>query len=266
MQEITDLRRMSAARLKVTGLSKRYGVAATPVPVLQDFNMNVGSGEFVSLFGPNGCGKSTLLHLIAGIIEPDAGKVEFNVEGRQNCSVGMVFQDYEKSLMPWRTCLDNIALPLERRQDLSRANIKLMAREVEEKLGLDLPFDRFPYELSGGQKQLTCVARAMATSPSLLLLDEPFASLDYQSRLNAQMKLQEVWQRTRVTTLLVSHEIDEAIFLADRVLLLSDRPAKVAGIFQVPFTRPRPLSTFSSAAFAALRGAVLDQFTKEMST
>jgi len=254
-----------ATALTVCNVSKGFGTAAAPIQVLRDFNLQVGEGEFVSLFGPNGCGKTTLLHLIAGITEPDAGTIQPRLDGQPRRNAGMVFQNYEKSLMPWRTCLDNILLPLERARGKSLSQLRAIARDAVAALGIVLPFERYPYELSGGQKQLTCIARAMVTHPNLLLLDEPFASLDYQTRISTQNTLQEVWLRTQVSTIFISHEIDEAIFLADRVCVLTARPAKIAEIFEVHLPRPRDLSTFSSPEFIAMRRAILDRFTKEMS-
>jgi NitT/TauT family transport system ATP-binding protein len=226
--------------------------------------MELSQGEFVSVFGPNGCGKSTLLHLIAGIVEPDAGEIQFSPDGGSPRSVGIVFQNYENSLLPWRTCLGNVALPLEAEGQLSRRKRTERALSVIRDLELKLPLDHYPYQMSGGQKQLTCIARAMVRRPSLLLLDEPFASLDYQTRIGMQETIQDIWGRTRVTTIFISHEVDEAIYLADRFLLLTSRPARAAGWFKVPLPRPRQFEMLSSGAFVALRAQILDKFMSEL--
>ncbi len=253
----------SRVRLSLRGVSKTYTRYDGSHGVFNKFDMDVFDGEFLSVFGPNGCGKSTLLHLIAGIIEPDEGTLAVAF-GDFNTSAGIVFQNYEKSLMPWLTCLDNIALPLEARSKLSKQERREKARSITEELGLNLPFNHYPYEMSGGQKQLTCIARALIQQPSMLLLDEPFASLDYQTRLDMQSKLQNIWIKTKITTIFISHEIDEAIYLADRLLLLTARPARVAGWFDISLPRPRSLDSLSSQKFTELKSQILESFAKEV--
>jgi NitT/TauT family transport system ATP-binding protein len=254
----------AGVRLSLRGVGKSFGSASAPHIAIQRINLDVFDGEFLSIFGPNGCGKTTLLHLIAGIMQPDEGTIAFNSVAPSRHSVGMVFQNYEKSLMPWRTCLDNIALPLEAHHALSKRERKEKARALLTDLGLSLPVEHYPYQMSGGQKQLTCIARAMVQQPALLLLDEPFASLDYQTRIEMQIKLQEIWKKTHVTTIFISHEIDEAIYLADRLILLTARPAHIAASFDVALARPRGLEVFSSPSFVQLRAKVLDRFTHEV--
>lgn len=252
------------AKLSVQRVSKAFVRPGESHTVIKSFNLDVFEGEFLSVFGPNGCGKSTLLHLIAGIIFPDAGSITLHHQEASPLSVGIVFQNYEKSLLPWRTCLDNIALPLETQGNMPKQARREKARAVLRDLGLNLPLNHYPYQMSGGQKQLTCISRAMVQQPSLLLLDEPFASLDYQTRMEMQSKLQEIWLKTNVTTIFISHEIDEAIFLADRLLLLTSRPARIAKCFDVQLPRPRDISTFSSPDFVFLKADILDSFTKEV--
>lgn len=246
--------------LSLSGVEKAFG----PTQVLDAVSIDASEGEFLSLFGPNGCGKTTLVNIIAGITQPDEGSVQFLA--RENDStrmVGIVFQDYDKSLLPWRTCLDNIALPLEveegSRND-NRSNVRALLGELE----IDLPLKRFPYQMSGGQKQLACIARALVTSPRLLLLDEPFASLDYQTRLLMHETIQRICQRTGVTTVFISHEVDEAILLADRLALLSSRPAHVASIFEVDLERPRTEEVFSDGEFVRIKTEVLKAFRSEV--
>lgn len=251
-------------RLSLRGVSKSFRHSGKSHVVLNDFSMGVFDKEFISIFGPNGCGKSTLLHLIAGIIQPDSGAVEFAIDHTDG-SVGLVFQNYEKTLLPWRTCLDNVALPLEAEKGLTKSRRREVAVSLIEELGLRLPLTHYPYQMSGGQKQLTCIARAIIRSPSLLLLDEPFASLDYQTRIDMQEKLQDIWSKTQITTILVSHEIDEAILLADRLFLLTARPAQVAHVFNVGFSRPRTLTALASSDFVDLRAEILRQFRSEIS-
>lgn len=250
-------------RLSLRGVSKAFEHSGEPHVILNNFDLEVFDREFISIFGPNGCGKSTLLHLIAGIIQPDAGFIEFATDHADR-SVGIVFQSYEKTLLPWRTCLDNITLPLEGEKQLSKRRRRELALSLIEELGLQLPLTHYPYQLSGGQKQLTCIARAIIRRPPILLLDEPFASLDYQTRLDMQEKLQRIWSKTHITTILVSHEIDEAILLADRLFLLTSRPARVAHCFNVNFSRPRGLHALASSNFVNLRAEILRRFRSEI--
>jgi NitT/TauT family transport system ATP-binding protein len=226
--------------------------------VLDGISLRVGTGEFVSVFGPNGSGKTTLLNVIACFVQPEQGSVFHNANGNER--VGIVFQNYEKALFPWRNCADNIGFPLERDGNLSKQERRDRAASVVAELGLRLPLGHYPYEMSGGQKQLTSLARAMVAKPTLLLLDEPFASLDYQTRMDMQRIMQDIWMKTRVTTVFVSHEIDEALFLADRLILLTPRPARVAKEYVVPFARPRTVECFSSKEFVDLRSAILHDF------
>lgn len=254
----------SSARLSVRGVSKNFGTAREPHLAVSKFDLDVFEGEFLSMFGPNGCGKTTLINMIAGITDPDEGAIEFISRRNLNSAVGIVFQNYEQSLMPWRTCLDNVALPLEAQSNMSRRERREKANSVLQELGLNLPLDHYPYQMSGGQKQLTCIGRAMVNQPSLLLLDEPFASLDYQTRMEMQIKLQDIWQKTQVTTIFVSHEVDEAIYLADRLLLLTSRPARIAAAFDVPLSRPRGLDVFSDPSFVNLKTEILKRFKNEV--
>lgn len=240
------------ARLVISGVSKRYVNRGVVSPVIDDVSLSMADGEVVSIFGPNGCGKSTLLHIVAGITPHEDGQV--SIAGRSDGrSIGMVFQNYAASLMPWRTCSDNIALPLEATPALPPHERQRRSAELLEELDLNLPLDLYPYQMSGGQKQLSCIARALIFRPVLLLLDEPFVSLDYQTRTFLHSTLMNIWGRTRVTTLIVSHDIDEAIFLAHRVVLLTNRPCRVARTFEVPFPHPRPPSVLHDPAFIELR-------------
>jgi NitT/TauT family transport system ATP-binding protein len=253
-------------RLALRGVSKAFNHSGEAHVVLKDFSLEVLDKEFISIFGPNGCGKSTLLNLIAGIITPDAGTIEFAAKQADTpVGIGIAFQGYEKSLLPWRTCLDNVALPLEAEKGLSKRRRREMALALIEELGLRLPLNHYPYQMSGGQKQLTCIARAIIRRPSILLLDEPFGSLDYQTRIDMQERLQSIWGKTQITTILVSHEIDEAILLADRLFLLTSRPARVAHCFKIAFSRPRGLAALASSEFVDLRAQILRAFQGEIS-
>ncbi|MDP8206583.1 MAG: ABC transporter ATP-binding protein [Candidatus Electryonea clarkiae] len=251
-------------QLSLQNIEKSYDSQGKKVQVLSNFDMDVYESEFISIFGPNGCGKSTLLHLIAGIIDSDEGTISIKSNAEDVISIGIVFQNYDKSLLPWRTCLDNIGLPLEAENRFSKKERRKRSFKILEELDIDLPLDSYPYQMSGGQKQLTCIARAMIRRPSILLLDEPFASLDYQTRISMQEILQDIWGKTNVTTIFISHEIDEAIYLADRVLLLTSRPATVASWYEVPLSRPRKLEMLSAEPYVKLRTDVLNRFRSEV--
>lgn len=255
--------RPAGLALSLRRVSKSFASPNGPVLALDNLDLDVRAGEFVSIFGPNGCGKSTLLHILAGILKPDVGTVDFGVSARPG-SVGIVFQSHEMSLLPWRTCIDNVTLPLEKDRALTAAQRRARALDLLERLRLDLPLGSYPYQMSGGQKQLTCIARALVAEPPILLLDEPFAALDYQTRLSMQGLLEAIWRELNVTTLFVSHDLDEAMLLADRFLLLTARPGTMAVMIDVPLPRPRDVTLTGSPEFVAVRSVVLRRFVQEV--
>jgi len=189
--------------------------------VLSDLDLRLEAGEFVSLLGPSGCGKSTLLRLIAGLDRPDRGAI---VYGAGNYVRGFVFQ--EAQLLPWRTVLGNVMLPLVLMKR-SREEAERRAREVLAQVGLSDALGKFPAQLSGGMKMRVSVARALVSSPRLLLLDEPFAALDESTRYRLQEDLRRLWRREGMTVVFVTHAISEAAFLSDRAIVLGDRPARI---------------------------------------
>ncbi|MBI5932445.1 MAG: ABC transporter ATP-binding protein [Chloroflexi bacterium] len=199
---------------------------------LERVSFDVHPREFVALIGPSGCGKSTLLRILAGILRPSAGDVDFG-DLRQP-RVGMVFQ--QANLMPWRTTLENIMLPLELSGD---ADAETRARALIELVGLTGFEHNWPRELSGGMAQRVAIARALVHDPDLLLLDEPFGSLDALTRERMWMELSRIWQARQNTVIMVTHSISEALFLADRVLVLTARPGRVKLDLQVDLPRPR---------------------------
>jgi NitT/TauT family transport system ATP-binding protein len=240
--------------LTLEGLSKSFGSTR----VLDGLNLLVHRGEVLSFFGPNGCGKSTLLNILAGIVRQDSGEVAWDSSSPER--IGVVFQNYDTSLMPWLTCLDNVAFPLLTNRRMGVQKRRSQALALLEEFDLRLPVDRYPYQMSGGQKQLTCIARALMRQPSLLLLDEPFGSLDFQTRSALHSTIQLIWRRTGITTILVSHEVDEALLLADRLVLLSSSPARILDIYDVAVERPRDHGTLSDPYYVSLRSLVLERF------
>jgi NitT/TauT family transport system ATP-binding protein len=209
-----------------------------PVRALDAFDMDVEDGEFISIVGPSGCGKSTFLNVLLGLIKPDAGEVLMH--GRKITGPGseraMVFQEF--GLLPWRTVQYNIELGLELKR-IAAVKRRLIAERLISLVGLAGFESHYPHELSGGMKQRVGLARALATDPEVLLMDEPFAALDAQTRDLMQVELLRIWREARKTVLFVTHQIDEAIYLSDRVLVMSKRPGRTKRVFDIKLPRPR---------------------------
>jgi NitT/TauT family transport system ATP-binding protein len=229
------------------------------VKVLDAIDFEVKAGSTTSLFGPNGCGKTTLLNTIAGLLAPDAGRVRYCGLDPEGPRFGFVFQNYRESLFPWLTASDNIAFPLALR-GVGRRERTSRVRELTESLEMALPLDLYPYQLSGGQLQMVAIARALITDPEILLLDEPFSALDYQARLQTQLRVSGILEKVKLTALIVSHDPDEAIFLADDLLVVTNIPARVASRIHVRLDRPRSLDMMESAEFLGYRNSVLKSF------
>jgi NitT/TauT family transport system ATP-binding protein len=240
------------------GVEKWYGTRDEPVHALAPTELAVADGEFVVLLGPSGCGKTTMLRMIGGLIEPTAGEIA--IEGaslwrngqRQAqalSELGMVFQD--ANLFPWLSIEQNIALPLELK-GVPKAERRARAAALTRLVGIEGFEKRWPRELSGGMRQRAAIARALSYEPRILLMDEPFGALDAMTRESMNVELQRIWLATRKTIVLVTHSIAEAVFLADRVVLLSPRPGRVDGIEQVSFPRPRAPDLQSAPEFQAI--------------
>ena len=211
------------------------------MPALANVSLTVGDGEFVALLGPSGCGKSSLLRIVADLLRPTAGSVRIHAASDKDNGrpkTALVFQEY--ALFPWRTVLDNVAFPLEMR-GLRRAEGLTRAGAVLARVGLQ-PFARaYPHQLSGGMRQRVGIARALAAEPEVLLMDEPFGALDAQTRTVLQEELLRVWESERKTVLYVTHSIDEAVYMSDRVVLLSARPGRIKAQYPVELPRPRQM-------------------------
>jgi NitT/TauT family transport system ATP-binding protein len=243
----------------VRGLTKRFGKSH----VYDGFDLDIPRGEFVSIFGPNGCGKSTLINLIAGLVPADAGEVLFDGKPIREISFGYVFQNYREALFPWLHAFENIEYPL-RLMKLTRRDRRERVERLIAHLGVNLDFKRYPYELSGGQQQLVSIMRALVVEPEILFLDEPFSALDYEMTLYMREQLQRIFMESGTTTLLVSHDLEEAVFLADRVLLLSRGPARIAAYPFYEAPRPRTGTTLSEPDFVALKSHCLEIFQREV--
>lgn len=236
----------------------RYERAGFAVTAVQDLSLDVRDGEFVAIVGQSGCGKSTLLKAIDGLIPVASGAIE--VDGRRVTRPGpskaMVFQDGR--LLPWRTVLGNITLPLEARR-VPKAQARERAMDLIERVGLARFAKAYPNQLSGGMQQRVNLARALVVNPQVLLLDEPFAALDAQTREYMQQELLNIWERERVTAIFVTHQIDEALFLADRVLVLSASPGRLKKEFVVEIPRPRTLGIKRTPLFHEYEDAIWNE-------
>jgi NitT/TauT family transport system ATP-binding protein len=227
--------------LQLEGIHKSFGGAAAEGVALGGISLDIAAGEFLAVVGPSGCGKSTLLQIVAGLMAPSAGGVRFDGRAVDGPPQGMVylFQQYTKSLFPWRTVLDNVAFAVEHRPGLSRARGREHARRFLDMVGLGGSAALYPHQLSGGMQQRVTIARALAAEPRVLLMDEPFSSVDALTRLELHALVLKLWEKQRFTALLVTHDVDEAVFLADRVAVLSARPAQLLEILPTGLPRPR---------------------------
>jgi NitT/TauT family transport system ATP-binding protein len=252
--------------LEVERLSKSYRQLGGETTVaIAEISFQVEAGEFISFVGPSGCGKSTLLMSIAGLLAPTSGRIM--VKGREVSgpppNLVMVFQEFNKSLFAWRSVLGNVLFGLEARGKPSRAE-KAKAEALIELVGLKGFENHYPWELSGGMQQRVAIARALAYEPEVLLMDEPFGSLDALTRLELEDTLLKLWEELGTTILFITHDIEEAIYLSDRMWLLSRRPAKIIEELRIDFVRPRhQVATRGEARFMELRNQIYRRISHE---
>lgn len=245
--------------LSIRGLRKAFAGA----PVYAGFDLEVRRGETLAIFGPNGCGKSTLINLAAGLLEADGGECLYDGRTVGEVRIGYVFQNYREALFPWRRAIDNLRYPLQR-MGLPRAAIAARVDRLIADFAVRFDLARYPYELSGGQQQLVSIMRALAVEPEVLFLDEPFSALDYETTLSLRGLLQAVLKATRTTTILVSHDLEESIVLADRLLMLTRRPTTVADDVPVALPWPRDAATLTNPDFVAIKGRCLRVFEESV--
>lgn len=245
--------------IELRNVSKAYGGQRGTVAALHDISLSIPAGQFVTLLGPSGCGKSTLLFLIAGLDVPTYGQVLFG--GRPVLGPSrdrtVVFQDY--ALFPWRTVLGNVTIGLEGRIEVSRREVITRAREYIELVGLQGFEQHYPHQLSGGMRQRAALARSLAMRPTALLMDEPFAAVDAQTRETLQQELLRIWERARLTIVFVTHSVEEAIFLGQRVVVMSSRPGRVKADLEIDEPYPRLYGFRTSPLASRLRGHLHDQ-------
>jgi NitT/TauT family transport system ATP-binding protein len=226
---------------------------------LSDISLSVGNEEFICILGPSGCGKTTLLRIIAGLESASSGSIAMDgaTITRPCPKMAMIFQEY--SLYPWRNVEENVALGLELR-GMKKAERSAAVEKYLDLVGLSGFGKRYPHELSGGMRQRVAVARALAIEPSILLMDEPFGALDAQTRNRMQHELLRIWEKTKKTILFVTHSVDEAVFLADRIVVLTQRPGRIKEIVTIPSTRPRDRT---GEGFGQIRRHLLDMIREE---
>jgi NitT/TauT family transport system ATP-binding protein len=240
-------------------LSKSFAGA----PLYSDFNLDIPRNRIMSIFGPNGCGKSTLMNMISGLVPVDSGEILFDGKSLKDTKIGYVFQNYRDALFPWMTSRDNIAYPL-RRSGMKEAAVKLRVDELATLFEIRFDLKRYPYELSGGQMQTVCIMRSLAPRPEVIFLDEPFSALDFEMTLFIREKLQEAHVATGVTMVIVSHDLEDAVFLADRVLLLTRRPTRIAEIIPFDMARPRLPEAVADERFIKVKAHTLEVFRREV--
>ena len=250
-----------AAKIMASQVMRYFGSKDDRVHAVGELNLEINDGEFVCIVGPSGCGKSTFLRMVADLIRPSEGEVRIN--SSKSRPAAMVFQDY--SIYPWKRVIDNARFGLDiagvpKKEGNERA-LKYLA-----KLGLADRARSYPTTLSGGMKQRVAIARALAVEPEILLMDEPFAAVDAQLREILQEELLALWQADQRTVLFITHSLDEAILLADRVLVMSARPGRIIADIKVPFARPRDPSVRSTAEFAKLEGELRELLRNEVNS
>ncbi|NBO81324.1 MAG: ATP-binding cassette domain-containing protein [Betaproteobacteria bacterium] len=245
--------------ITIRGLTKYFA----GWPLYENFDLDIPKGKIVSIFGPNGCGKSTLINMISGLIPIDSGEILFDGKSLKDTTIGYVFQNYREALFPWWRTIDNIAYPLKL-IGKSKAEVDRRVEELVDSFDVKFDLNRYPYELSGGQQQTASIMRALAPNPEVLFLDEPFSALDFEMTLFIREKLQEVFIKTQTTMMLVSHDLEEAVYLADQILLLTKRPTSIADILLYDDPRPRTTATLSEASFIATKKKSLEIFQREV--
>jgi NitT/TauT family transport system ATP-binding protein len=254
---------LTASRIEVSGLGKRYRSArGDEIVALRDLSMDIPAGAFLSVVGPSGCGKSTLLKIVAGIIAKTEGSIA--LDGQEiagpNEKIGVAFQS--PVLLPWRTVFDNVLLPVDA-QRMPRAGYREKASQLLRLVGLQGFEDKYPFELSGGMQQRASICRALITEPSVLLMDEPFGALDAMTREYMNVWLQGLWLESGKTVLFITHSIPEAVFLGDRVVVMSSRPGTVDELLEVDLPRPRTLQVMTSERFGAYVTRIRSRFGSE---
>jgi len=247
------------SHVEILGVGKSYRTAETPIHALDDINLHIRRGEFVSIVGPSGCGKSTLLKCVAGLQPVNEGEIRINGEKVSDPPDNMSFVFQKDVLLDWRTVLDNVLLIVEFRR-FRRRDYEKRACDLLKTFGLEGCERRYPWELSGGMRQRAAICRALLVDPELLLMDEPFGALDALTRDDLNIELERLWFETRKTILFITHGITEAVYLADRVVVMSRNPGRIAEIIEIDVPRPRPLSVRNTPQFGKYAQHIRNRF------
>ena len=248
-------------KISARNVGKTYDTAIGKGVAIQDFNLDVAEGEFVCIVGPSGCGKSTFLRILAGLTPLSSGSIDIAPGAPGKPLNSVVFQEY--AIFPWKTVLDNVAFGLQMRGIGKRERTEV-ARQWLERVGLLKFQDYYPAQLSGGMKQRVAIARALANDPEVLLMDEPLGALDAQTKTVLQAELMRIWEEHRKTVVYITHSIDEAVLLADRVVIMTAHPGTLKTEFTVDLPRPRDITTTSTPEFAAMTGLVWQALEDEV--
>jgi NitT/TauT family transport system ATP-binding protein len=253
---------MTSIALQASGIRKRYAKDGRVLEVLDIESFTVREGEFITVIGPSGCGKSTFLHIIGGFIPADGGTIRVygNAVNGPGPDRGMMFQEF--ALFPWKTVAGNVAWGLEA-QGMAKAQVKPIVEKYLDIMGLADFRNHYPAEISGGMKQRAALARVLAFDPKVLLMDEPFGALDAQTRETMQEEVTRIWERTRKTIVFVTHDIEEAVYLGDRVVVLSARPGRIREEVRIDLPRPRGLEIKKSAQCHEYRNYIWDLIRSE---
>jgi len=259
MAQAPPQRAAASALIRLCGVAKVYQTRDGPVESVRPIDLDIYEREFLAVVGPSGCGKSTLLKMVAGLLPITAGEVRVHdrpVEGPHE-GIGIVFQS--PVLLAWRSVLDNIMLQIEMRR-LPREAYLPKARALVEMVGLHGFERKYPWQLSGGMQQRASICRALVHDPEILLMDEPFGALDAMTRERMNLELQRIWYETKKTVLFITHSIPEAVFLADRVLVMTERPGSIAAVYEVRLPRPRTLARMADPEFVQLTQTIRGHF------
>jgi NitT/TauT family transport system ATP-binding protein len=245
--------------IEISGVSKTYKTRDGEVPSLRPIDFNVRDGEFVVVVGPSGCGKTTLLKMLAGLLPPSTGEIRIDGKAitKPHSGVGIVFQT--AMLLPWRSVFNNVMMPVEVK-NLPREEYRKRAQALLDMVGLQGFENKFPWQLSGGMQQRASICRALVHDPKIVLMDEPFGALDAMTRERMNVELQRIQRETSKTVLLITHSIPEAVFLADRILVMTERPGTIAAVYDVPLERPRTLDVLADPVFIELSQTIRRHF------
>ena len=249
----------ASPHVTIRGLSKRFGSTV----IYDNFDLDIPRNKFTSVFGPNGCGKSTLINMITNLLPRDSGEILIGGKKVRDVRFGYVFQNYREALFPWLRSIDNIRYPLKF-MDMSKAEQRARVDKLVEYFGVKIDLSKYPYQLSGGQQQLISIMRSLGVEQEILFLDDPFSALDYEMTLFMRDQLQNVFMETKTTMVLVSHDLEEAVYLADHILLLSRGPAEIADFVDFDLARPRHAESVIEASFISTKAHCLEIFQREV--